>query len=80
MPFLITQAQSAKINFKKSCNLVPINNNLIDQIYKLKKNHKIKEFYTLNKITAGEKISSKINKLYSMLKKDNSYHHQKSQM
>ena len=67
-PKLFTEI-NLKINFKESCNLVPINNNLIDQIYKLKKNHKIKEFYTLNKITAGEKISSKINKLYSILKK-----------
>ena len=67
-PKLFTEI-NLKINFKESCNLVPINNNLIDQIYKLKKNHKIKEFYTLNKITAGEKITSKINRLYSILKK-----------
>ena len=67
-PKLFTEI-NLKMHFGESCNLVPINKNLIDQIYKLKKNYKIKEFYTLNKIIAGEKITSKINRLYSILKK-----------
>ena len=67
-PKLFTEI-NLKMHFGESCNLVPINKNLIDQIYKLKKNYKIKEFYTLNKIVAGEKITSKINRLYSILKK-----------
>ena len=67
-PKLFTEI-NLKMHFGESCNLVPINKNLIDQIYKLKKNYKIKEFYTLNKIVAGEKITSKINRLYSIFKK-----------
>ena len=67
-PKLFTEI-SLKMHFGESCNLVPINKNLIDQIYKLKKSYKIKEFYTLNKIVAGEKITSKINRLYSIFKK-----------
>ena len=67
-PKLFTEI-NLKMHFGESCNLVPINKNLIDQIYKLKKNYKIKEFYTLNKIVAGEKITSKINRLYLILKK-----------
>jgi Xaa-Pro aminopeptidase len=70
-PKLFTEI-NLKMHFGESCNLVPINKNLIDQIYKLKKNYKIKEFYTLNKIVAGEKITSKINRLYSILKKKKS--------
>ena len=35
-PKLFTEI-SLKMNFSENCNLVPINNNLIDQIYKLKK-------------------------------------------
>ena len=67
-PKLFTE-MSLKSNFRDSCNLIPINNNLIDEIFKLKNNYKKGEFYCLSKIVAGEKISSKINKLSSILKK-----------
>ena len=66
-PKLFTEF-SLKLNFKDSSNLVPINNNLIDEIFNLKNNYKIREFYCLNKFVAGEKITSKLNRLTSILK------------
>ena len=56
-PKLFTEF-SLKLNFKDSCNLVPINNNLIDEVFNLKNNYKIREFYYLNKFVAGEKIAT----------------------
>ena len=67
-PKLFTEI-SLKSNFRDSCNLIPINNNLIDEIFNLKNNYKTKEFYCLNEIVAGEKITSKLYKLSSILKK-----------
>jgi len=67
-PKLFTE-YSLKSNFGDSCNLIAINNNLIDEIYNLKKRYKPREFYCLSEIVAGEKIISKINKLSSILKK-----------
>ena len=67
-PKLFTEI-SLKANFKNICNLVPVNNNLVDEIFNLKNNNKIKEFYCLNKNIAGERISSKLNRLSSILKK-----------
>ena len=67
-PKLFTEI-SLNSNFRDSCNLIPINNNLIDEIFNLKNNSKTKEFFCLNENTAGEKIKSKLNKLCSILKK-----------
>ena len=67
-PNLFTET-SLKSNFRDSCNLIPISNNLIDEIYNLKNNNKSKEFYCLNKIIAGENITSKLKKLSLILKK-----------
>ena len=67
-PKLFTEI-SLKSNFRDSCNLIPINSNLIDEIFNLKNNYKVKEFYCLNEIVAGEKITSKLYKLSSILKK-----------
>ena len=67
-PKLFTE-NSLKIYFKNTCNLMPINNNLIDKIYNFKNNKKIKEFYTLNKNITGTSTSIKINNLKSILKK-----------
>ena len=61
-PKLFTEI-SLKSNFRDVCNLVPINNNLIDAIFNLKNNQKTKEFYCLNNNVAGETISSKLNRL-----------------
>ena len=67
-PKLFTEF-SLKSNFRDTCNLIPINNNLIDKIFNLKNNYKTREFYCLNEIVTGEKIISKLNKLSSILKK-----------
>jgi Xaa-Pro aminopeptidase len=67
-PKLFTEI-SLKSNFRDACNLIPINNNLIDEIFNLKNNHKTKEFYCLSEIIAGERITSKLNRLSSILKK-----------
>ena len=67
-PKLFTEI-SLKANFKNICNLVPVNNNLVDEIFNLKNNNKIKEFYCLNENIAGERITSKLNRLSSILKK-----------
>ena len=67
-PKLFTEI-SLKSNFRDSCNLIPINNNLIDEIFNLKNNYKNKEFYCLSEIVAGEKITSKLYRLSSILKK-----------
>ena len=67
-PKLFTEF-SLKSNFRDTCNLIPINNNLIDEMFNLKNNYKTREFYCLNEIVAGEKIASKLNKLSSILKK-----------
>ncbi len=66
-PKLFTEL-SLKSNFRNSCNLIPVNNNLIDEIFNLKNNSKTKEFYSLSDNVAGEKIISKLNKLYKILK------------
>ncbi len=67
-PKLFTEI-SLGSNFRDVCNLIPINNNLIDEIYNLKNNHKTKEFYCLSEIIAGERVTSKLNRLSSILKK-----------
>ena len=72
-PKLFTET-SLKSNFRDSCNLIPISKNLIDEIYNFK-NAKLKEFYCLSDIIAGEKIASKLKKLSSILKEKKSTKH-----
>ncbi len=67
-PKLFTEI-SLKSNFRNVCNLIPINNNLIDEVFGLKNINKTKEFYCLSEIAAGERIVSKLNRLCSILKK-----------
>ncbi len=67
-PKLFTE-NSLKINFRDSCNLIPISNNLIDEIFDFKNNYTSKEFYCLSEVAAGEKIASKLKKLFSILNK-----------
>ena len=59
------------IYFKKSIKLKPINNNLIDEIYKSRK-IKNKSFYSLKDKIVGESTKSKINKIVEILKKNKS--------
>ena len=69
-PQLFTDS-SLKRNFKNVCNLLPITENLIDQIYKDKKKKFIKPFYNIDKKILGESVNSKINKLLKKMKLKN---------
>jgi Xaa-Pro aminopeptidase len=54
-------------NYFSNNNLIPINNNLIDQLFKFKEK-KTKPFYSLGKNIVGETHQSKILKIASFLK------------
>jgi len=54
-------------NFNNSLKLIPIKNNLIDEIYKNSVS-KRKIFYSLTKKSVGESHKSKINKIHDILK------------
>ena len=69
-PKLFTN-NSLKRSFKDSCNLFPINQNLIDLIDAKKiYDHRKESFYILDDKVVGESINSKINKLILNLKKN----------
>ena len=69
-PKLFTN-NSLKRNFKDSCNLFPINQNLIDLIDAKKiYDHRKETFYILDDKVVGESVNSKINKLILNLKKN----------
>jgi len=57
-------------NYFSNNNLIPINNNLIDQIFKFKEK-KTKPFYSLEKNITGETHQSKILKITNFLKSNN---------
>lgn len=60
-----------KRSFKDSCNLFPINQNLIDLIDAKKiYDHRKESFYILDDKVVGESVNSKINKLILNLKKN----------
>ena len=67
-PKLFTQKMLQNY-FKNTCNLIPINNNLVDHFSLIKENKKIKQFYNIESKYIGEKVNSKINRLCSVLKK-----------
>ena len=67
-PKLFTEI-SLKSNFRDCCNLIPVNNNLIDEIFNFKNSSKIKEFYCLDELVAGQKVTSKLKNLSLILKK-----------
>ena len=69
-PKLFTN-NSLKRSFKDSCNLFPINQNLIDLIDTKKiYDHRKEPFYILDDKVVGESVNSKINKLILNLKKN----------
>ena len=69
-PKLFTN-NSLKRSFKDSCNLFPINQNLIDLIDTKKiYDHRKETFYILDDKVVGESVNSKINKLILNLKKN----------
>ncbi len=55
--------------FKNTCELIPINENLIDKIDLDRKTKKNEQFYKLNAKITGENVSSKIQKIINILKK-----------
>ena len=69
-PSLFTK-KNLNSKFGDSLKLIPIINNLIDEIYKTK-NSKRKQFYSLTKKSVGENHKSKINKISNILKKKKS--------
>ena len=69
-PKLFTN-NALKRSFKDSCNLFPINQNLIDLIDTKKiYDHRKEPFYILDDKVVGESVNSKINKLILNLKKN----------
>ena len=68
-PKLFTSS-SIERNFKDSCNLFPLNQNLIDELKTINLNkNKNKIFYQLKNKFAGETVNSKINRLIFNLNK-----------
>ncbi len=68
-PKLFTNSSIEK-NFKDTCNLFPLNQNLIDKLKTINLNkYKNKAFYQLKNKFAGETINSKINRLILNLNK-----------
>ena len=68
-PKLFSEANLLK-NFKaKNINFVPINENLIDRIWKNKPVNKIKEFFLIKTKYVGENYKNKIKKVCKILKK-----------
>ena len=65
-PSLFTK-KTINLNFGKSLQLMPIVNNLIDEIYK-NKTFERKPFYSLEKKSVGESHKKKLNKIYNILK------------
>ena len=70
-PRLFTK-KTLKMFFEKTkCEYIPLNNNLIDKIWKRKKNKLKGKFYILPENSVGENYKSKINKISSTIKKNN---------
>jgi Xaa-Pro aminopeptidase len=60
-----------KKKFSKNFNLVAVEENLIDKIYKNNSQKKISLFYNLDKKVSGEDMNSKINRLIKIMKSKN---------
>ena len=65
-PSLFTK-KTLNLNFGNSLKLIPINNNLVDEIHKNRRLNR-KLFYSLTNKSVGESHKSKINKIYNILK------------
>ena len=66
-PKLHTQLMISRFFSKTSCKLVPLNENLIDKIWKRKSVNNFKKFYKIKNKDSGESSRSKINKLSKIL-------------
>jgi len=60
-----------KRNFNNSFNLLPIEKNLVDRVYREKDEKFVNSFYGLNKKITGESINSKISKVLKKIKLNN---------
>ena len=69
-PSLFTNLTLKKY-FKNTCNLIPLNTNLIDAMNLNRKIVKNDPFYKLNFTVTGEKVISKISKIVKILKRKN---------
>jgi len=67
-PRLHTQLMISRFFAKTNCKLVPLNENLIDKIWKRKSINNFKKFYTIKNKDSGENSKSKINKLTKILR------------
>jgi Xaa-Pro aminopeptidase len=54
---------------KTNCKYIPLNNNLIDKIWRRRKAKSKNKFFRLPNTSVGESYKSKINKIFSKLKK-----------
>mgnify|MGYP001170322293 CR=1 FL=1 len=71
-PKLFT-TKTLKIFFgKTNCSYIPLNNNLIDKIWKRKKTTLKNKFFRIPNTSVGENYKSKINKIFLKLKKSRS--------
>ena len=70
-PKLHTRNSLKKLFFNSKIKLKPVENNLIDEIWKRKKDLKYNSFYQLKKSASGESSKVKISKLTKILKLNN---------
>jgi len=69
-PQLFTSSLIKK-NFNNSFNMLPIEENFVDKIYKEKVKNTVNSFYGLDKKVAGESINSKISRVIKEIKSNN---------
>ena len=67
-PRLHTPISLSRLFSSSFINLKAINENLIDLIWKRKKNSSIKPFYLIKELDAGEKLENKLSKLTQQIK------------
>ena len=70
-PRLFSEHNLLKIFHTKNTILIPIEKNLIDNIWPNKPSEKIKNFFTIDTKDAGKKFTDKINIVCKILKKEN---------
>jgi Xaa-Pro aminopeptidase len=66
-PKLHTELAISKIFYNTKCKLIPINKNLVDQLWKRKKTNKTNKFYLIHDRDAGESSKKKLKKLSKIL-------------
>ena len=69
-PKLYTESMINRLFRKSNCNLVSLNENLVDKIWKRKKNIKSSKFYKLSDKNSGQSVNSKIKKILKILHKN----------